>query len=706
MDDSDLQPRSGVPLGHKVIAFFIAIAVISGFGWWQRNKIVSPSSAVLSFDPAQARLIDPGLASAAHPAAAFADSILSDQAVGALAAQAHLASSTAVARVGEFRSSLELSQPSPNTLVVRFVPGASGPSAATTNAVARALAAWTPSQTPAPAPATPATAPSFSGGSQPPATSTAATNQVQPRNENQHPSTAPAPAATDHALSVSLGELQAQLSATNRDLDRLAEEARHGHRSYAESSYVQSRQQSLLKTRVRAAERELAELRAHSGNQDTGAGTKARLDRIQQALDSILPGSFRRSSGYGFNGAGTSATHLRRERAQLNHAIGVVGEERQAIARAEAAQPAAPAAAESSTQPATESAAQQSPQPLAPATAESTPAAGVAPAPSPAAQTPAPSSLQEQTLPEQNANQPTLPPSASGNPLRVVSLAAPANIASLAAIATRLWPGIVAGLVCGLFYFAIAALVYRVSGSQESYEADSVYPRRFITPSGPIPPLRAQPSEPGPAAAWSPDRSSPSARPAEPDRSASPAASDWLASNRPAAAPEPAPVAASSRQRAAFTFESAPFASTSVRTPASPGSDENPVANDEPSAANQHQAPASDEVSVTNETATGNKAPAAHEASFDGAAALSKEAATASAVPQDTPSAHTGESREAAHPIFLAEEAENAADPLTQKMLESLSGTSIGKMFEGADESSQAQDSEQHHPADPDRMAS
>jgi hypothetical protein len=45
-----------------------------------------------------------------------------------------------------------------------------------------------------------------------------------------------------------------------------------------------------------------------------------------------------------------------------------------------------------------------------------------------------------------------------------------------------LWPPILAGSICGVFYLGGAALAYRRIGRAEDYEAERSRPQRFITP--------------------------------------------------------------------------------------------------------------------------------------------------------------------------------------------------------------------------------
>lgn len=435
-----------MPLGQKVFAFLLAIAVAAGvFSWQHRHATQATNAAVLSFDPAAAQHIDPGLTQAAQPAVALAQSILTDPVIATLSKQAYLASSDMNSRIGEFRSRLVLSEPSPKVLDVQFTDADPAKSAATANAVAKALAAWTPASAAAAAPLPAVPTPS--------------------------PAPAPAPAKKPSAtqsgpsLSASLGELGKQLSTTNRELDQLGStrntKGRRGHHGHEPSSYIQARQQQLLNTQIRAAERKLDDLRAQYTASSPGA--KARLEQIRQALVSIWPAGARQSAhGQGFNAAGTSTRQLREEREELTRAIAVVEKQRHAIQAEEAA--ASPAPQESAQQPA-------------------------APAPS--------SALSESNLPSStpapSQTPATTAPATADSSLHPLTLLQPANSAPH----TPLWPAAVAGLLCGLLYLSIAAWRSRPAHDDEApYEDIRPTPPsgfRFITTDEPTAPT--SPSE-------------------------------------------------------------------------------------------------------------------------------------------------------------------------------------------------------------------
>ena len=440
-----------MPLGHKFFAVLLAIAVGAGvFTWQHRRAAQSTNAAVLSFDPSAAQQIDPGLVQAAQPSVALAQSILTDPVVATLSKPAFLSSSNMNNRVGEFRSRLVLTEPSTKTLRVQFTDADPARSASTANAVAKFLSAWTPAAAaPSPAVQTPAPAPT-------PATT-------------QPPSTT----RSGPSLSASLADLEKQLSSTSRELDQLSatryssRRGRHGY-GYEPASHNQAKQQQLLNTRVRAAEKQLDALRTQASANSPGAST--RLDEIHEALASIGPaGGSRRASG--FNAAGTSSRQLREEREELTDAIAVVGKQRRALQAEEAANPA--------------------PNPSAPSASVS---GTSAPNPSNA---PAPSSgVSESNLPAPSASssqQPT--PAVPTTPVNDQSGPHPLTLVESADAAphTPLLPAVVAGLACFLIYLIGAAIRYRPSRREAAYENPGRPTGfRFITPNEPV----ATPYEP------------------------------------------------------------------------------------------------------------------------------------------------------------------------------------------------------------------
>lgn len=486
MEDSDVRFHSGIPVGHKFLAILLALAVAgAGCAWLIYRSGRSSSAAVLAFNPTQAQQIDPGISSAKTPAVALADTMLSDQAVAQLAKQGHLASSTPAGQIGEFRSSLHLSEASPHRLRVRFMDADASQSMSIANAVAHALTAWTPAPAGASIPPAPA---------QSPAPSAAPATQPVPSVQGQsHPAASPSPspeaaaASTppDHPLSQALTKIDAQLSSTNLQLDRIGP-----------SSYTESSQQSLLRNQVHAAQRTLSSLQRRYPHEATDPGIHARLNEIHQALGSILP--------TGLYAVGVSTSELLNERSELRQAIRIVDRESKGVQAEEAAHPAwnpQPAASNPAHTPDTTAAppAPQSSSQSAPPAAQPTPAPSSTPA------------VQEQSIPPGAAS---APPQSTQTPWTVVHLAGPAP-------RPPLWPAFVAGALCGLLYLGIAAIACRRGSADDIYPDLRSTPQRMITPDAPAPIAESPEPEPSYAKSGPRQRAAFVFEPSQPEEPAS-----------------------------------------------------------------------------------------------------------------------------------------------------------------------------------------
>ncbi|HEX4309533.1 MAG TPA: hypothetical protein VHZ25_05860 [Acidobacteriaceae bacterium] len=455
------------PLGHKVTALLLAMAVAGGLHTWFRHKALDSSSAAeLSFDADVARHINPAAADGNQPAVTVAQSMLSDDVVQSLSKQAYLAAADMPGRVSEFRSRLELTQPSAQVLDVRFKDADPAKSIDTANAVANALSAWAPSTTPTPAPK-PVPVPAPKSVAAPPAPAPAPVKK---------------PVAVHHdeaggALAAALGELEGQLAATSRKADGTDSSSSHygGHSSsgYGRSSYAQSEEQQALKSGVRTALKKIDDLRAQYANGDAGPQARERLGAIREALREVLSGG-----GGRYRAAGVSASQLREERAQLTRAIGVVTKQRQAIAH-EAAAEAKPETDGSDQAPAPAPAASApTPAPVAPPAASApSPDASTAPTNPPA------SSPSDGPTPDASVVGPSSP-----GPLRLLRLAgSPAP--------TLWWPSALAGLVCGLLYWSVAAWPSRTEDEAGYGDETPHFTGRFITPDEPVA-LKIEPAPP------------------------------------------------------------------------------------------------------------------------------------------------------------------------------------------------------------------
>lgn len=449
--------------GHKIIALVLAAGIAAGtHSWLKSHADQSPSAAQLSFDSDAALQINPSLAETPQPAVALAQSILNNDAVDSLRQSANSPSAPDI-DAGEFRSRLSLTQPSAQSLSIRFQDDDNPAIAArAANAVAKTLAAWTPpaATTPAAAPApTPKpvhlAAPAHPEHARPAHARPAPARQepAQPDASQNESQDQPSP-----ALAASLATIQQQLSATNRELEALGS-AGAGRspgyaRGYEGSSYTESQQQQLLKSRVRAAQSQIENLRRQYANNHENAGTRSdipdRLTTIQHELSAVLNGG----GAYGFNTAGISASRLRQERSRLVEAIGIVDKQRQAIQHEEGARPARNVPRNLPTQsPAVVEYQAPAAQPQQPRAAAPPAAASTTPAP------------------------------AAQNPFKVTALA------TLPA-APLWWPGIAAGLLCALLYMGWATLqegapAEDLSEPTESFAESQSFGNHFITPASP-----------------------------------------------------------------------------------------------------------------------------------------------------------------------------------------------------------------------------
>src|SRR6202021_2068238 len=140
-------PRSdAVPRWQKIVAAAVAIAVGAGiFVIARRSAMQFAATAVLSFDPDAAGRNDAAVRHAGQPAIAVAQSMLSEPVVLQLPSRAGASPSGPAVGMGEFRSRLELDEPAVRTLRVLYHDPDGRRSRAVANAVAVAIAGWTPS---------------------------------------------------------------------------------------------------------------------------------------------------------------------------------------------------------------------------------------------------------------------------------------------------------------------------------------------------------------------------------------------------------------------------------------------------------------------------------------------------------------------------------------------------------------------------------
>ncbi|HVV43629.1 MAG TPA: hypothetical protein VHC72_00440 [Bryobacteraceae bacterium] len=460
---------SSVSLGNKFTAVLLAAA--AGYGahiWLQRRAVETAATAQLSFSLHAARRLDAGYVHASEPAIVFANSVLSDQRIADLSKPSYLSTSAMMSRVGEFRSRLELTQPSPQVLGVRFRDADAAKAIATANQVANALVAWSPSPD-APGTLTEPTAPAQPAAQQPPVAKAAPAPAAVPAKK-------PVTATNNSEDSASAGPLVAALDQLQKQLTSTSHQVEEGGSSSRGHAYAQSEQQHLLKAQVLEAEKKVADLRAQYGNDGTGQ----HLGAIQQALGSV----FSRGS------VGVSASQLRREREGLTRAIAVVQTQRAAIEKEGGA------GTEPSTKPAPASTGANDSNAQ---TAAGSGSSAISESDLTKAGTPAPASQTSTAAASQGAPG----SSTASEPIEDPSLANPFRMEKAAGVAAPVqwWPAAAVGVGCGLLYLLLMAMISGGREDETVYAEDSVSFGRFITSDGPAPAIVPTPEpEPEPAA--------------------------------------------------------------------------------------------------------------------------------------------------------------------------------------------------------------
>jgi len=310
-----------VPFRHKIIAAGVAVAIAGGvYVISKRGMTKSATMASLSFNPGVALQIEPRVLDAKEPAVALAQSILSDDVVKAISKQAGVSFSAAKNDVTEFRSHLEITQPSAKTLRVSYHDADQKKSATAVNTVAIILAAWTPFPVVEPPPA-------------------ALTNQAAP------PVSPPELGRRRHHASPppsnSLRELVAQLSANDQKLASLsADQAIVPHKANVDlqASNAEGEHRRLLQVQLSGAEKRLADLRVRYTDEYPDVETaNENIAQIQRELASLPPVSNEPVLSANPKVADTVAAEinqLRQERLRLMQAI-AIEQRREAVLREE-----------------------------------------------------------------------------------------------------------------------------------------------------------------------------------------------------------------------------------------------------------------------------------------------------------------------------------------------------------------------------------
>lgn len=395
-----LQRLRAVPLLDKLIAAFL-VAAIGGGGFAASKYRADGSSpkAALSFDVGAARQSAPAVANAAEPATALARFILTDQAVASLSRQDGVAPSAGQSDIARFRSRLQITQPSADTLWVMYRDADRNKAATATNAVARMLAAWTPA--PAASPLAPAAR----------AVPAAAHPKAQ---ENRRQSS--------YSSSASLGKLEALLSATVKQLAVLSAQpqqpvAARKANSDAQPPNPATDQRQLLEGQLSAALKKLDDLRVrYTDEYPDVENTKDDIAEIRREL-AALPAPKKSNEAKEAvpprpsDARAEAISELLREEAQLKAAIAAEKQFQAEIEKNPARSPQGPTVAS------------HAPTPLRQSSPASAPAAPVA-------------------------------VKLAQSPFKLVQLANSSAGGST-------WPMTLAGLICGLLYLGGAVWVHR-----------------------------------------------------------------------------------------------------------------------------------------------------------------------------------------------------------------------------------------------------
>ncbi|QNI33409.1 hypothetical protein H7849_05510 [Alloacidobacterium dinghuense] len=262
-----------LPLRHKLAAAGIALAIASGFFFWSRHGTARLTTAEVSFDADEARQIEPVTIQEKAPAVALAQSILNDSAIQGVAKRTGVKSDTA-----EFRSHLEMTQPSANSLHVVFLDTERETSVAVANAVSNLLVAWKPA--PAASVAT-AHAPQ-------------AAPLMPPAVARPHSNTRSLHSQEEQSQTAHMQSLEAQLAATDQKIAALDAAVQTSTSRKAEVSprvpSAENDQRRLLEAQLSVTQKKLDDLRLrYTDEYPDVEAAKENIAEIQQKLASLRP---------------------------------------------------------------------------------------------------------------------------------------------------------------------------------------------------------------------------------------------------------------------------------------------------------------------------------------------------------------------------------------------------------------------------------
>jgi hypothetical protein len=283
----------------------VAIAVGAGiFVLARRSAERSAETAELSFDSSVAARNDAAVAHATEPALTVAQSMLTETTVLDLLHQVGAYPSSPAVSIGEFRSRLDLQQPSDGMLRVFYRDTDPRTARKVANAVASAIVNWNPTE------------------SNPPPVALPQISSVPALPARAHASARP-PGEALRTAYTTLADLEGQLAATDEMIGDLSQPpASPGQTpNAAPPPTAPAEQRRILQAKLAAAQQRLDDLRLrYTDEYPDVESTKDAISDLQQELASLPPATAGPSEGNGTSAAEkheTQIADLRQHRAWL-----------------------------------------------------------------------------------------------------------------------------------------------------------------------------------------------------------------------------------------------------------------------------------------------------------------------------------------------------------------------------------------------------
>lgn len=296
------------------------VAIAAGAGIFvlaRRSAERSAETAELSFDSSVAAQDDAGVAHTTEPALTVAQSMLTETTVLDLLRQAGTYPSDPAVSIGEFRSRLELEQPSDGMLRVLYRDPDPRGARKLANAVATAIVEWKPADRNPP----PAARSQIAGAPEVPV-------PVPPRPSARPPGD---PLRTAYRT---LAYLEGQLAAIDEKLGDLV----HPRASPSQTpvagppTSAQAEQRRILQAKLAAAHQRLDDLRLrYTDEYPSVENTKDAISELQQELGALPPAPPSPSQGSAVSEAKNLATEIADLRQQSASLIGQLAAQRRAI---------------------------------------------------------------------------------------------------------------------------------------------------------------------------------------------------------------------------------------------------------------------------------------------------------------------------------------------------------------------------------------